>query len=106
MGWCGYHKWYTRHNRAELGYMLNREEFKQQGYMKESLPFVIKYGFNKMNLHRIEAMIEPGNIPSLRLVKSVGFKEEGLLREHYNKNDMMEDSLMFGLLKSEFHSEV
>lgn len=33
IGWCGYHKWYTRHSRGELGYVLVAEESKGKGYM-------------------------------------------------------------------------
>lgn len=71
--------------------------------MKEALPYIIDYGFDRMNLHRIEAMVGPDNQASLRLVKGLGFVEEGLLREHYFIDGKFYDSLVFSLLKKEYN---
>ena len=73
--------------------------------MREALPEVLKYGFNTMNLHRIEALIAPGNIPSLKLLQRTGFTREGLLREHYMKGGRLEDSVIFSLLRPEYEKE-
>lgn len=102
IGWCGFHTWYIQHYRAELGYILTNDKERNNGYMKEALPAIIRYGFEKMNLHRIEAMVGPSNTPSLRLIESLGFTKEGHLREHYFKDGKIEDSVIFSLLKSEF----
>lgn len=102
IGWCGFHTWYTEHNRAELGYMLREDESKGKGFMSEALKRVIDYGFNEMNLTRIEAFVGPDNIPSQKLLMKNKFVQEGLLRQHYFKNNKMEDSLVFSLLKNEF----
>ena len=106
IGWCGYHTWYLPHFRAELGYVLSDEDKKGQGYMKEALPFVIDYGFNEMGLKRIEALVGPDNIPSLKLITSMGFIQEGRLRQHYFINDKFDDSLIFSLLASEYKPQV
>jgi len=105
IGWCGYHTWFTQHHRAELGYMLYTDEVKQKGYMKEALKPIIGYGFNNMGLNRIEALIEPKNLPSLKLIKHFNFKEEGLLKNHYLKNGVYEDSMYFGLLAHDYHTK-
>lgn len=102
IGWCGYHTWYLPHYRAEIGYMLTDEAAKGRGYMKEALRAVLAYGFTDMGLKRVEAFIGPGNVPSLKLVKALGFTEEGTLREHYFKNGALEDSVVFSLLAREF----
>ena len=70
--------------------------------MKEALPFVLQYGFEEMELKRIEALVGPNNEASLRLIRSMGFVQEGLLREHYFTNGRFEDSLFFSLLQREF----
>jgi [ribosomal protein S5]-alanine N-acetyltransferase len=102
IGHCGYHTWYTAHHRAEIGYVLDREDMKGRGYMKEAMRPIIQYGFETMKLNRIEAFISPENTASLALVKGLGFKAEGHLREHYCNNGQVEDSLVFGLLKKDF----
>lgn len=102
IGWCGFHTWYFQHYRAEIGYTLTNDADRGNGYMKEALTEIVKYGFEKMNLHRIEAFIGPTNTSSLKLVQSLGFVKEGHLREHYFKDGNIEDSIVFSLLKTEF----
>lgn len=104
VGSCGFHTWYTEHARAEIGYALNKDEHKNKGLMSEALKAVLHYGFSKMQLYRVEALIGPGNIPSRKLVSRFGFRQEGVLREHYCKNGRHEDSVVFGLLKKEYKS--
>ncbi|XZF14798.1 GNAT family N-acetyltransferase [Chitinophagaceae bacterium MMS25-I14] len=106
LGWCGFHTWYTQHERAEIGYALRHEQHMGKGIMTEALNAIVRYGFEVMNLNRIEAFIGPGNTASVKLVKQAGFKKEGLLREHYFKNGRHEDSVVFSLLKGEWlHNE-
>ena len=102
IGWCGYHTWYTEHSRAEIGYNISIESFKQKGLMSEALKPILEYGFITMNLHRVEALVATYNIPSLKLLDKMDFKKEGVLREHYFVNNRMEDSVVYSLLKSEF----
>ncbi|QYJ67620.1 GNAT family N-acetyltransferase [Flavobacterium litorale] len=102
IGWCGYHTWYTDHNRAEIGYSLFDEDYKCKGHMSEVLPMALQYGFEVMNLYRIEALVSPENVPSLKLLNATGFVKEGHLREHYNHNGVMEDSLIYALLQHEY----
>ncbi len=103
-GSCSLHNWYPEHRRAELGYDIKYDEMKNKGYMKEAVASVLAFGFDKMELNRIEAYIGPANEPSLRLVKGFGFTEEGRLRAHYTSGGKTEDSLCFGLLKNEFNT--
>ncbi|MEM6437442.1 MAG: GNAT family protein [Cyanobacteria bacterium P01_D01_bin.115] len=48
-----------------------------QGLMKQAMALVISLAFGKLKLHRLEANIQPGNIASIALVKSLGFRLEG-----------------------------
>ncbi len=102
IGWCGYHTWFTQHHRAELGYMLYTDEVKQKGYMKEALKPIIDYGFTQMKLNRIEALIAPENVASLKLIHRFNFKQEGTLKNHYLKDGVYEDSVIFGLLAHQY----
>jgi len=77
IGYCGYHTWYTDHYRAEIFYGLHNDAYKQQGIMTEALSTVIPYGFNEMNLHRIEAMTATYNMASIRTLLKFGFVQKG-----------------------------
>ncbi|MEV1247635.1 GNAT family N-acetyltransferase [Nonomuraea sp. NPDC050022] len=48
-----------------------------QGYMSEGLRLVLRYAFEELRLHRLEAQIQPGNQASLKLVQRHGFRSEG-----------------------------
>jgi [ribosomal protein S5]-alanine N-acetyltransferase len=48
-----------------------------QGYMSEGLGLVLRYAFEQLRLHRLDAQIQPGNHASLRLVRRLGFRNEG-----------------------------
>lgn len=104
IGWCGYHTWYTDHRRAEIGYGITVESMKGKGLMSEAIAPIIQYGFEKMQLHRIEAFIGPDNTPSLKLVEKLGFTKEGHLRQHFCKDEIMEDSVVLSLLKQEYEN--
>lgn len=104
IGWCGYHTWYIDHGRAEIGYGLIDEHTKGKGLMSEALKAVLRYGFEQMQLNRVEAFVAPENIPSLKLVDKFNFTREGQLRKHYLKDGNLEDSVVFGLLKEEWEN--
>jgi len=101
IGTCGYHSISQRHFRAEIGYELAESHW-GNGYMNEALHRVIKYGFENYYLVRIEGLIYPINKSSRKTLETLGFKEEGLLRDYMYFRDEMTDLLMYSLLKKEF----
>ncbi|MCW3123659.1 MAG: alanine acetyltransferase [Flavipsychrobacter sp.] len=102
LGRGGFHNWYAMHRRAELGYAMDSDYGKRKGYMTEAVTAILKYGFEHMDLNRVEAYVGRHNEPSLKIVKGHGFTQEGILREHFCKNDVIEDSVCFGLLLNEY----
>lgn len=102
IGNCGFHTWNSQHHRAEIGYALNADEFKNKGFMKEAVEKVLEFGFEEMQLNRIEALIDENNIPSKKLLDYFGFTREGNLRGHYLVDGIFEDSVLYSLLQSEY----
>lgn len=72
--------------------------------MQEALQAALGYGFNELDLRRIEADVDPHNLPSIRLLERVGFQKEGYLRERWLVPDQTQDALFYGLLKREWNS--
>lgn len=101
IGTCGYHNWVKGYSKAELGYELS-STYWQKGIMTEALQKVILFGFKEMNLNRIEALVYPDNFASLELLKKVGFKQEGLLREYAFFKGGFRDLIMLSLLKKDY----
>ncbi len=102
IGKIGFHTWFPVHSRAEIGYAMASENHKNKGYMSEAMKAVIEYGFEHMQLQRIEACIGPENVPSNKLAAKFGFVKEGLLRKHYCKDGIHVDSFIYSLLKDEY----
>jgi [ribosomal protein S5]-alanine N-acetyltransferase len=61
---------------AYLGYYAH-EAHARQGFMREAIDQVLDHSFSALGLHRIEANIQPGNIPSIALARGAGFRLEG-----------------------------
>ncbi|MEY8758303.1 GNAT family N-acetyltransferase [Chryseobacterium tongliaoense] len=97
IGTCGYHNWFHEHFKAELGYELH-PEFWRQSYMKEAMLPILTFGFETMHLHRIEAFIDPANISSEKLLLSSGFQEEGMMRDFFFEKGRFVDAKIFGLI--------
>ncbi|MDB5203758.1 MAG: family N-acetyltransferase [Ferruginibacter sp.] len=85
------------HYRAEIGYMLQPASW-NKGIMKEALQEVIRYGFQEMKLHSIEANINPDNVASQILLEKTGFIREGYFRENYYSEGKFTDSAIYSLL--------
>src|SRR6478752_7515719 len=104
IGECGFHTWNKTHMRAEIYYIKRADAYMRKVFMTEALEQVIKYGFENMELHRIEALIAYSNIPSLKLMGRLGFVFEGTMREDYVVNGKSEDSDCYSLLKQEWQA--
>jgi ribosomal-protein-alanine N-acetyltransferase len=89
------------HRRAMIGYALARGHW-GNGYAREALRLAVEHAFGALALLRIEADIDPRNVPSVRLVERLGFVREGLLRERYRVGDDVQDSALYGLLARDY----
>jgi RimJ/RimL family protein N-acetyltransferase len=94
-------KWIN--HKAELSVFIGRSEH-GRGYGTEALKAIIAYGFNRLNLYRLEAEVIENNAASVKMIKGQGFKEEGRLREAKFVNGTYYDLLRFGMLKREFEA--
>jgi ribosomal-protein-alanine N-acetyltransferase len=101
IGSCGFLNRIPQHYRTEVGYGLSRNYW-GYGIASEALEAVIRYGFKYFKFQRIEALIEPLNIPSQKLVEKQGFIKEGLLRNYEFTCGKFDNLYMYSLLKQDF----
>jgi RimJ/RimL family protein N-acetyltransferase len=87
--------------RADLGFALARAYW-GKGYMGEALRVLLRFGFSAMQLHRLTADTDPRNAASIRTLERLGFRREGYLREHYLLHGERQDSILYGLLRSDW----
>lgn len=55
-----------------------------KGYMRRGLQLLLQKAFGELNLHRLEANIQPENKASIALVRAAGFVREGYSRQYLN----------------------
>lgn len=103
IGTCALFAWVPGCRRAEVGYTLARPAW-GQGLMHEALTALLDHGFSAMDLHRIEADIDPRNLASARSLERLGFVREGLLRERWIVDGEVSDSALYGLLRPDWHA--
>lgn len=90
-----------RDHSGELGYALRRQDW-GKGYATEATRLMIAFGFDALELHRLQAACGPDNRASQRLLARLGFMPEGRLRDHVFTNAAWRDSLLYSLLQHEW----
>ena len=101
MGACLLFQYDAASARAELGYVLGRPWW-GRGLMQDALTAVLDCAFSRLHLRRIEAEVDPRNVASGRLLKTLGFTSEGILRERSITKGRACDVESFGLLQRDW----
>jgi [ribosomal protein S5]-alanine N-acetyltransferase len=101
LGTVGFWKWNKPSFYAEIGYELGPAHW-NKGYMTEAVRAALAFGFEHMDLNRVEANTDPDNLASRRVVEKLGFTHEATLRQNWFYAGKFLDSVIYGLLKSEF----
>ena len=86
---------------ANIGYWIGKK-YSRKGYMYEALRVLIPSLFVDLRLNRVEATILEENIASQKLLKKLGFKKEGKLRNYLKINGNWRDHVIYGLLQNDF----
>ncbi len=104
LGTCGYNGWNRLAHKTGVGYEL-AQPFWRQGVMTEVLTAVLDFGFQRMRLNRVEALVMPNNTASERVLTKLGFQLEGVLRQYAFFKEEFYDLQMFALLQEEWRSQ-
>lgn len=101
VGYAGIWRWDKKNKTGELGYGLAPTQT-GKGYMRELIEASLEFGFEEMELERIEAWINPHNTASSAVVEHFGFVKEGHLRHVTHFANEYRDLLVYGLLRQEW----
>ena len=101
IGIIGHFRIQPQNYRAEIGYMIS-PEYHGQGIVAEAIKEVVRYGFEEMNLHSIEAIIDPNNLASERVLQKNGFVKEAHILENEFFDGKFIDTVIYSLLKRNF----
>ena len=97
LGVVAYYNHDEQHKKAEVGFWIFPQHWKK-GVVTECLEAVITYCQEQKNIHRLEALVEEGNVGSRRVLEKLGFVHEGTFRECEIKNGKFIDLHIYGLL--------
>jgi ribosomal-protein-alanine N-acetyltransferase len=100
IGTIGFHQIDKQHHRAEIGYML-LPQYWNKGLMSEAIKKVLDFGFNTMELHSIQANIDPNNMVSAAILKKFNFEREAYFKENFFFNGKFMDSEIYSLLNKQ-----
>lgn len=103
IGSCGFHLYSAANRRAEIGYELH-VDYWRRGIMTEALRAVLRFCFDALELHRVEADVTAGNQASAGLLRALGFVQEGTWRERVYARGQFHDLWQFGLLEREYRA--
>ena len=97
IGVIGHYRIKPEHYRAEIGYML-LPEYHGKGIVSEAVKEAVNYGFQVMKLHSIEAIIDPDNHASAKVLEKNGFIKEAHLKENEFFDGRFLDSVIYSIL--------
>jgi [ribosomal protein S5]-alanine N-acetyltransferase len=100
VGTCGIISWEPHHARAEIGYALSREYW-SRGLMPEAARAMIRFGFERMSLNRIEARCIAENVASARVMEKAEMTHEGTLRQRELIKGAYRDIEVYAILREE-----
>ena len=104
LGLVNYHDGHIRNKRVAIGYIVDPAHWRQ-GVATEAVSAMIRFCFQDLGLHRLQAFIHPNNAPSLKLIEKLRFRREGLLRENLRVSDEWRDDLLYARLSTDRPAE-
>ncbi len=101
IGTCGLYDFDECSNNCTLGYDLKVKEW-NKGFITEAINIVTKYAFDTMKLHRVMALVTPGNKASERVLEKNGYVYEGLMREMEYYKGQYWDGLIYAIIRKDY----
>jgi ribosomal-protein-alanine N-acetyltransferase len=89
------------HKNAEAGYWIGRSYW-NRGLMTEAIELLLKFSFEQLQLHRVNAYVFTENITSKRVLEKNGFQREGEVREAIYKYETWKNLLIYGILQPDY----
>ncbi|MFS0562795.1 GNAT family protein [Terribacillus sp. 179-K 1B1 HS] len=103
IGTINYVSWQQKHHVGEIGYVIGRPYW-HKGYMSEAVKEVIRFGFERMELERIEAKCLVDNEGSERVMQKAGMQYEGTMRKRMYIKGTQHDLKLYSIIREEFVS--
>ena len=101
IGTCSLFDWSNKHRKAEIGYVINKD-FWGYGFATEAIKEIIGYGFNVLQLNRVEGGCDIDNVGSEKVMLKSGMQFEGILRKNEFIKGEFRDTKIFSILREDY----
>jgi ribosomal-protein-alanine N-acetyltransferase len=91
------------HKSAIVGYMIH-PNFWGKGLATTSLKTVVRYGFDMLELNRIEAQVYTEHQPSIKVLEKAGMIREGRLRKNFMISGKARDSFLYSIIRDDYYT--
>ncbi|MDA7977422.1 MAG: GNAT family N-acetyltransferase [Pirellulales bacterium] len=88
-----------RHRKCEVRIVVGHDSVRSQGLGTQALSLISKYAFERLNLHKVFALVLASNARAVRAFENAGFQQEGLLKNDRWSGERYVDVTMLGLLR-------
>jgi RimJ/RimL family protein N-acetyltransferase len=104
IGYVTYYGHDSRNRAASLGIAIAESAYRNKGYGTEAMQLTLDYGFNELNLNRVELNVASFNPRAIHVYKKIGFIEEGVLRQTDFVDGIYHDSIVMSLLREKWEA--
>jgi len=91
------------HRLSDIGIIIGEKDCWGKHYASEALHLIVKYAFNKLNLHKITAGCVSSNVSAIKAFQRSGFEVEGIRKQHAFVDGRYENVTLLGIIKSDEH---
>jgi RimJ/RimL family protein N-acetyltransferase len=105
IGVTGLHNLSVRHRHVMFGISIGVKAMWGKGYGTEAAELLVRHAFQTLNLNRVQLEVYELNKPAIRCYEKAGFQIEGRLRQTYFAEGRYWDTLVMGILRSEWRSQ-
>jgi RimJ/RimL family protein N-acetyltransferase len=105
IGSCGLHNIKPADRCATFGLMIGDVDYHGRGYGTEATRLTIRFGFEELNLHRIQLNVFAHNAAARRVYEKAGFVQEGCRRQAVYRHGRYRDVYEYGILRDEYDQQ-
>jgi len=104
IGTCGLHAINPISRSATYGLVIGDTRMHGQGFGTEATKLAVKFGFEELNLHRIQLDVFDFNRPAQRVYEKAGFVHEGCRRQAFYRHGRYHDVHVYAILRNEYET--
>ncbi|MCJ7648924.1 MAG: GNAT family N-acetyltransferase [Candidatus Lokiarchaeota archaeon] len=102
IGNCAIQRINAKNRACSCGITIGEKEYQSKGYGPEAMEMLVEYGFNTLNMNRIELVVYEFNIRAYKSYQKVGFIEEGRKRQARYHNGKYYDEVIMAILREDW----